>query len=236
MSEMVLARSDPSGVVELRLNRAGRRNALSTQVLSELREHLASVAEDPSIRVVVVTGEGPAFCAGADTGEFAADAEGVRVRTRSRLLVEVLERLIALEQPTLAVVDGPAVGAGWGLALACDLCLASERARFCLPELRAGYRTPSVLVDRLIQAVGPFRAADVMFSGDSYAPDDPRIAGWCGRVVPSDGLAAEALELAGALAATPRAAVAAVVGPLRRSAPQRRFPPTELFWTEEDRS
>jgi enoyl-CoA hydratase/carnithine racemase len=234
MNQTVLARAD-GGVVELRLNRAAQRNALSTQLLRELRDHLASVAADPSARVVVVTGDGPAFCAGADTGEFGPDADALAVLARSRLLVEVLGRLIALEQPTLAAVDGPAIGGGWGLALACDLCLVSERARFRLPELRAGYRMPSVLVDRLVQAVGRFHAADLMFAGDVCSPDDPRIAGWCGRVLATERLTAETLELARGLAATSRAAVAAAVGPLRRSAPQCQLPPPELFWTEEER-
>lgn len=231
MSALVLRRTDASGVVELTLNRAERRNALSTDLLRELHDHLSRVQLDASARVVVIAAEGPAFCAGADVAEFGPQSTEAAAANRRRLLVEVLGRILALPQPTLAAVNGPAVGAGWGIALACDLCFVADRASFRLPEVRAGFKLPGVLVERLIQAVGPFHAADLIFSGDLCTADDDRIAGWCRRVLPADRLHAEVRRLADGLAGTSADALAAAVAPLRRHAPAGAF--AELHWTEE---
>jgi 2-(1,2-epoxy-1,2-dihydrophenyl)acetyl-CoA isomerase len=190
VAELVL-RADREGVAELRLNRPENRNALSTALLTELRDHLAAVQADPSVRVVLLTGAGPAFSAGADLREFAPGTPSAATLPRFRLVVENLRRIGELEQPTLAAVHGPAVGAGWGLALACDLCFAAEPATFALPEVAKGLRLPALLVARLVQIVGPVRAADIIFGG--AAPGAARgdaahssaaalAAGWVSRV------------------------------------------------------
>ena len=229
MTEAVL-RTARDGVVELRLNRPERRNALSTDLLRALRDHLDAVRAEPAVRALVLTGAGPVFCAGADIGEFGPDAETTRVLTRTRLVVDVLTRLLESEVPTLAAVQGPAVGAGWGLALACDLCFAADTATFTLPEVAKGYRLPAVLVTRLAQVVGPVRAADLALCGTSLPAAGAREIGCVSRVLPAGELVERAWDTALALASTPRRAVAAVLGPLR---PPRAFPPPELFWTEE---
>ena len=156
MTETVL-RTDRDGVAELRLHRPEVRNALSTGLLVELRDQLRSVHDDPAVRVVLVSGSGEVFCAGADVREFGPNPPAEASLARIGLVVEVLRRLRELPQPTLAAVHGPAVGAGWGLALACDLCFATTSARFALPEVAKGYRLPAPLVTRLAQVVGPAR-------------------------------------------------------------------------------
>jgi len=229
----LIRRTERDGVVELCLDRPGRRNALSTDLLRELRDHLADAQADPRLRALILTGAGPSFCAGADIAEFGPDAEVTRVLTRTRLVVEVLQRLVEFEQPTIAAVNGPAVGGGWGLALACDLCLISDRASFALPEVRKGYRVPSILMARLIQVVGPVRAAQIAFGGATYTGEDAVAGGWAGRKVEADALCEEAWALAGELSRTARRAIAAVKAPLRLAAGGRPFPPAELVWTEE---
>jgi len=253
VAELVL-RVDRDGVAELRLNRPDHRNALSTALLTELRNHLAAVQADPSVRVVLLTGAGPAFSAGADLREFAPGTPPAATLPRFRLVVENLRRIGELEQPTLAAVHGPAVGAGWGLALACDLCFAAEPATFALPEVAKGLRLPALLVTRLVQIVGPIRAADIIFGGAAHSGAAPigaahagaapigavhssaaaLAAGWVSRVLPTaDDLAAEARAVTAALATRPLRALTAAKHPLRQLAPHAPFPPTELAWTEE---
>ena len=233
MAELVL-RVDRDGVAELRLNRPDHRNALSTALLTELRDHLAAIQADPSVRVVLLTGAGPAFSAGADLREFAPGTPPAATLPRFRLVVENLRRIGELEQPTLAAVQGPAVGAGWGLALACDLCFAAEPATFALPEVAKGLRLPALLVTRLVQIVGPIRAADIIFGGAVHSSAAALAAGWVSRVLPTaDDLAAEARAVTAALATRPLRALTAAKHPLRQLAPHAPFPPTELAWTEE---
>jgi enoyl-CoA hydratase len=227
-------RADRGGVVELRLDRAAARNALTTATLRELRDHLRDVQDDPAARVLLLTGDGPVFCAGADLQEIAADAPPDARQARIRLVAEVMTRLLELERPTVSVVQGAAVGAGWGLALACDLCFASADATFSLPEVAKGFRIPRLLMLRLAQLAGPQRAADIAYSGARLTAADALAAGCVARVLADEeSLNAAAWDFATALAPRPRASVASVKQPLRALAPRAAFPPPELDWTEE---
>jgi enoyl-CoA hydratase/carnithine racemase len=230
----LIVRTDRDGVARLELHRPDVRNALSTALLQQLRDQLAAIRDDPTPRVLVLTGAGEAFSAGADVKEFPAGASAQQGLVRIRLVAEVIRRLSELEVPTLAAVHGPAVGAGWGLALACDVCFATRDARFALPEVAKGFRLPAPLVDRLVQVVGPVRAADIVLGGATYSAADALAGGWVTRVLDTPAeLAAQADQLTCALAASPRRSVATAIGPLRRSLPTGPFPPPELIWTEE---
>jgi enoyl-CoA hydratase/carnithine racemase len=227
-------RRDADGVTELRLNRPEQRNALSTQLLRELRDHLASVQDDPDARTVVLVGAGDVFSAGADVKEFPPDAPARLGLARIRLVAEVLRRLRELEQPTVAAVNGPAVGAGWGLALACDLCFAARSATFSLPEVTKGFRLPAPLMTRLVQVVGPVRAAEIVFGGAAYTADQALHGGWVTRVLGTgDDVVAEARRFATELASRRRVAVTAAKRALREATPIGPLPPIELVWTEE---
>ncbi len=219
------------GIAEVRLNRPERRNALTTGMLAELRGHRAAVGDDPEIRVLVLTGAGDAFCAGADVAEFPAGSPARPGLARIRLVAEVLRRIRELEQPSLAAVNGPAVGAGWGLALACDLCFAAAAASFALPEVAKGFRLPGPLAARLAEVAGPVRAAEVMFGGETYPAEHALAAGWVSRVLPGPAeLAAEAGRFAAGLASRPRRSIATAKQALR---PGGSFPPPALGWTDE---
>jgi enoyl-CoA hydratase len=227
-------RRDDDGVTELRLNRPERRNALSTGLLQELRDHLASIQDDPAVRTVILVGTRDVFSAGADVKEFPAEAPARLGLARIRLVAEVLRRLRELEQPTVAAVTGPAIGAGWGLAPACDLCFAAREATFSLPEVAKGFRLPEPLVARLIQVVGPVRAAEIVFGGATYSAEEALHGGWVTRVSPSgDDVVEEARRFASGLAARPRRAVSAAKHALRQATPVGPLPPTELGWNEE---
>jgi enoyl-CoA hydratase/carnithine racemase len=195
---MTVERRDHDGFSELVLARPDRRNAFTTELLAELRDHLRD-ASGP----VLLTGAGEAFCAGADVR---ADDDADE---RFALMGELLRELRALEPPTLAAVHGPAIGGGWGLALACDLCFASRAAVFCLPELAKGYRLPEPLVRRLNEVAGPVRAAELMFAGTRWDAGDALAAGCVTRVFDGrEPLLAAARELCAALAACPRRSIA----------------------------
>ena len=222
------------GVTELRLNRPDRRNALTSGLLRELRGQLTLIGDDPDIRVVILTGEGESFCAGADLAEIPPDAPARLGLARLRLVGEVIRRLRELELPTIAAVNGPAVGAGWGLALACDLCFAAAGASFRLPEVPRGFRLPEPLAARLVEVAGPVRAAEIMFGGQAYQAADALAAGWVTRVLPGGPeLAAEAWRFASGLASAPRRAVAAAMQALRPGPGGGPFPPAQLGWTDE---
>jgi enoyl-CoA hydratase/carnithine racemase len=229
-----LVRTDRDGVAELRLDRPESRNALTTALLAELRDELRAIAQDPATRAVILTGAGDAFCAGADLRELPADGPADDRLRRIRLVTEAIGLLLQLEQPSVAAVQGAAVGAGWGLALACDLCFVTTDVRLSLPEVSKGLRVPQLLMRRLVQVVGPQRAAELAYAGTVYGADEALAAGCAARVLNDrDEAVAAAWELGAALASSPRSSVLTAKQPLRALAPQLPFPPQELTWTEE---
>ena len=202
---MTVSRTDRDGVAELVLDRPERRNAFDVELLERLREHLRGLGD---CRAVLLTGAGEAFCAGADLHETARER-------RFALIADVLLALGELPQPTVAAVHGPAIGGGWGLALACDVCLANRDATFCLPELAKGFRLPDPLMRRLARVVGPAQTAALAYTGATWSADDALAAGAVARVLDSrEALLAAARELCAALAAVPAASVATAKGAL----------------------
>jgi enoyl-CoA hydratase/carnithine racemase len=232
MSELL--RTTDGGVATLTLNRPDSKNALTTALLDSLRRTLDDLLDSPEVRVVVLTGAGGTFCAGADLKEFADAPSAEGGQRRIRLVTEVIARLRNLEQPTVAVVTGAAFGAGWGLALACDLTVASASARFSLPEVPKGLRLPSAITGRLLQVVGPVRTAEIALGGAVYGPEQGLAAGWLSQVLPDERAALEHARLfTRSVAAAPRSAVANVKQVLRRGSPHDLTPPPEYAWNEE---
>ncbi|MGH3756771.1 enoyl-CoA hydratase/isomerase family protein [Actinophytocola sp.] len=227
-----VARAD--GVATLTLDRPESRNALTTDLLGRLRAALADIRDDPETRVVVLTGSGTAFCGGADLKELAGTPSPRPALARVRLVTEVIAALRNLEQPSIAAVNGAAHGAGWGLALACDVCFAVADASFSLPEVRKGLRLPAAIVTRLVEVVGAVRAAEIALGGGSYSVEDGRTAGWVTRGYPdATTLAEHASAFAVELAGHPLGAVSTVKQVLRRSTPGELTPPPEYAWNEE---
>jgi 2-(1,2-epoxy-1,2-dihydrophenyl)acetyl-CoA isomerase len=230
----VLLRDDALGVATLVLNRPDRRNAQTTDVLRALLGELAASQDSPHVRVVVLTGAGATFCAGADLDEFTGSTDPHGPQRRIRLVTEVIARLRNLEQPTIAAVCGAAFGAGWGLALACDLTYASSDAAFCLPEVAKGLRLPTAITSRLVQVVGPVRAAEIALIGDRHTAADGVRAGWVARELPdARTLEEHTTSRARAVASRPRRAVEQVEQVLRRGSYDELMPPAEYAWNEE---
>jgi enoyl-CoA hydratase/carnithine racemase len=222
------------GVAELRLDRPDRHNAVDTELLRCLRDELAALAEDRQVKVVVLSGAGPSFCAGADLAEFAdGPVDPADMLARVRLVIACVRGLLAFEPVTIAAVHGSAIGAGWGLALGCDVCWAAEGATFALPEVAKGYRIPRALVTRLAQVVGPVRAAELVLSGTRLDVDAAVAMGAVTRRFPDDtALRREALAFAAQLAAHPRRVLAGAVDPLRALAAPGASPEFEYQWPE----
>lgn len=192
----------------------GKVNALSSRVLSELRTIVASL-RDRGARAVVVTGGPRVFAAGADITEFAerdgeepfAVASAGQVAGIGAGFLHALGDLAALPCPTIAAVNGVALGGGCELALACDIRIASKRARFGQPEILLGIIPGGGGTQRLSRLVGPGRAKDLVFTGRVVDAAEAHAIGLVDRVVEGDALDA-ALDLAATFARGPRSALA----------------------------
>jgi len=203
-------------IATVTLNRPARRNAMSDALLVELLAALEALRDDARIRVVLLTGAPPAFCAGADAGLRGSMSETERRQAflahKSRfirLFPSVLAVLEGLEQPTIAVVNGHAVGGGWVLALGCDMRWAAAGAEFWIPEVSLGIPLHAAFTTRFVRLVGPARAKEIIMEGRRYAAAEAQALGLVHRVVPGADLSAGAREYAEALARKPAGALAA---------------------------
>ncbi len=207
-SDDVLVRRD-GPVLTLTINREERRNAMTWEVIRTLREQLTHARTDRSVRVVVLTGAGDrAFCAGADLSGMAprdpaghADAFADHHAARG-WLAELFEEMWGLGKPIVARVQGWAMAGGLGLALACDMVIASERARFGAPELDVGL-WPYMVTVPLLRSMPPKKALEMMMTGRVVDADEAGRIGFVNRVVSHDRLDEEVADLAAVLASKP---------------------------------
>jgi enoyl-CoA hydratase/carnithine racemase len=206
-SELLVVQDGP--VLTLTINRPDRRNAMTWEIIRGLREHAARARSDSSVRVVVLTGAGDqAFCAGADlSGMVPSDADGsgdqFADHHRARgWLAELFEDLWHLGKPTVARVQGWAMAGGFGLALACDLVIASDRARFGAPELNVGL-WPYMVTVPLLRSMPAKKALELMLTSRVVEADEAERIGFVTRVVSHDRLDAEVAALAAVLASKP---------------------------------
>ncbi|HWH15402.1 MAG TPA: enoyl-CoA hydratase-related protein, partial [Miltoncostaeaceae bacterium] len=154
-----------AGVAVVRLNRPEVMNALSVAMLDELHDVLDAVERDPELRAVVVTGAGDrAFCAGADISDM-REATALEARAYAQRGHALTSRIESFPRPVIAAVNGYALGGGCEFALACDLRLASDRARFGLPEVNLGILPGWGGTQRLARATGPGFAKELIFTG-----------------------------------------------------------------------
>ena len=199
------------GVAVLTLNRPDRLNAMSPSMLDALLEALPRLAADPEVGVVVLTGAGRAFCAGGDVKAMAEGREfgGTTLEDKAQALrsrMEVSRWLHEMPKPTIAMVRGAAAGAGLSLALACDLRVAGDTARFATAFARVGYSGDFGGSWFLTQLVGTGKARELYFTTDIVDAREARELGMVNRVVPDARLEEETLALAARLARGPRIA------------------------------
>ena len=187
-------------VAILTLDEPHKLNALTAGIRDGILSGLKKADEDEAVRVIVLTGSGEkAFCAGADIGAMTFDPETARA-----FLIEALEVLQAPERarkPVIAAVNGVAFGGGFELAIASDFVIASERARFAVPEIKLGL-LPGFAVVRLQDIVGRAKAKELSILGDPISAEEAQRLGLVLRVVPHDKLLSETLSYADRIAAT----------------------------------
>lgn len=174
-------------------------NALNQALLQELEEILAKIANEPDIKVLVITGQGRAFVAGADIAAMQQMSQE-QAEEFSLLGQRVFSQLAALPQPTIAAINGFALGGGLELALACDLRLASEKAKLGQPEIGLGIIPGFGATQRLPRLIGVAQAKEMLFSGATVTASDALTLGLVNRVLPSDELLNVAFELASNMA------------------------------------
>lgn len=153
----LLLRQLDGGVLTLTLNRPEKNNALSRPLAAALRQAMAAADRDGDVAAIVITGAGPSFCAGADTSELRDTSSPAAIRRHARLTADLLLAPRLTRKPVLAAVHGYALGAGCGLAAACDIVVADRDARLGYPEIRRGI-VPALVMPGLVRRVGEARA------------------------------------------------------------------------------
>lgn len=180
----------------LTLNRPEKRNALNGRLVVALEEALAETAEDPDVRVVVLTGAGKAFSAGADLAalEVLQRATPMENRADSEALARLFKRLYLHPKPVIAKINGHAIAGGCGLAAACDFALAAEEARLGFTEVRIGF-VPAIVAAFVVRKLGETAARDLLLRGRLVAAEEAVTLGLIHQVVPAERLdqAVEAL-------------------------------------------
>jgi enoyl-CoA hydratase/carnithine racemase len=217
MAENFLVERDGS-ITTITFNRPEKRNCLDEAVILDFERHLQAVRDDRDCRVLIVTGNGAAFCAGADQSMFKSSTEvdpAERRRRMSefgrrlpRLIGRAFDVLAHLDQITIGAINGYAVGGGWSFVLAFDFAIAVEGAEFWVPEvdLDVPYRGAPAAV--LAARLGPWRAKDAILLCRHYKAEELLTMGALNRVVKRDELMPAARELAKSLAAKSREALA----------------------------
>ena len=182
------------GLATITLARADKRNAINAQMFTELGDAAERAANDPGIRVVLVTGEGEAFSAGIDVMLLnqLAGTRGARFRSFVRMAQRPYYVLASMDKPTVAAVHGHAVGAGFQLALACDLRIAAEDVRFAMLEVRFGLIPDLGGLHRLSRLIGPARTKEVVWTGRNIGAEEADRLGLVNRVVSAETLEKEA--------------------------------------------
>jgi enoyl-CoA hydratase len=181
----------------VRLNRPKQLNALNAQVMDALCDALEELDRDDDVRAIVVTGNERAFAAGADIGEM-ANASAIDMLRSNR--IGQWDRVRRISKPVIAAVNGWCLGGGCELAMALDLIIAGESARFGQPEINIGVIPGAGGTQRLTRAIGKSRAMEMILTGEPMAAAEARDRGLAARVVPDELLVEDSLTLAAQIA------------------------------------
>ncbi|RXT56525.1 enoyl-CoA hydratase [Bosea sp. Tri-44] len=197
-------------VATVTLNRPRVLNAIDPHMARSLADAIERIAHDGTARVLLLRGEGRAFCAGGDVARFAGEDPVAAVEAIIDPFHSALRALDALKLPTLAAVQGPVAGAGFSLATAYDLCIAADDAVFTMAYSRIGASPDGSATYRLPRLVGERKALELAFLAESVDAAQALALGLVNRVVPAASLQSEAMSLARRLAQGPTAAYARI--------------------------
>lgn len=200
------------GIVIVTIARPGRRNALSLELAADLMRTMDDLERDPEVRAIILTGEGDAFCAGAELGSL-IDPAGIDHELQFHIVREfnrMTQRMRDLDLPIIGAINGPAVGGGAALALACDIAVASEKASYYFAFGRVGAAACDMACAYLLpKIVGTVISQHWFLTGATVGADEGLRRGLFVDVVPPDRLLERALEIGASIAAaSPRRAAA----------------------------
>jgi len=189
MTEDMVLLDKSDGVARITLNRPALRNAFDDALIRRLREILADVEQDASVRAVVLSGNGAAFCAGADLSwmKRMAGHEHAENLADAQTLADMLAALDRLRKPTIARVHGPAFAGGVGLVAACDMAVGTPDARFCFTEVRIGL-SPATISPFVLRAMGAQAARRYFLSGEVFDAAEAYRLGLLSKVVAPEQL------------------------------------------------
>lgn len=200
---LIYETAGPLAVV--RLNRPDRYNALDASMGRDLLDAVLRVSHDPALRALMITGQGRAFCAGGDVKAFVEAGAEVPAYA-DRLTVDLhaaVSKLMRMEKPSLAAVNGPAAGAGFSLAMTCDLVVASEEASFTLAYTQIGASPDGSSTFTLPRILGVRRAMELALTNRTLNAQEAVAWGLANRLLPAEGFEREARRIAAQLAAGP---------------------------------
>ncbi len=198
----VLLSEKKDGVLLLTMNRAQKHNALNTDLTQQLLDAITACEFDSEVRAVVLCGQAPSFCAGADTTEFSSltPQDPQAVQARADLTMALHLSFSKISKPVIAAVTGNALGGGAGLALACDMVVIAENAKFGYPELKHGI-VAAVVLANLVRQIGPKKAFELVASATPIDGLKAHAYGLANQVVPFESVLPTAMALARSLAA-----------------------------------
>ena len=208
---VTVGRDGAVGIVTL--NRPEKRNSLTVEVKEALLAALEDVSADASVRAVVLAGTGKSFCVGQDLGEHVESLRGnasTSFDTVEKHYNPIVRAIATMPKPVVAAINGSAVGAGLGFALACDLRIAAEGATFATAFSAIGLSADSGLSASLTHSLGAARATELLLLGESFDAAQAQASGLVRAVVPAEAVLDEALTLARRLAAGPTLAYAEI--------------------------
>jgi len=183
------------GIITLTLNRPESLNAMTVEMGDEVTDLVRTLKEDKDARVLILTGAGRAFCAGGAKGNLQSRTAGSNTEA-PKVFYQRFLTVRQLEIPTIAAINGPAVGAGFCVALACDMRVAATNAKMGLNFVRLGIHPGMAATYTTPRIVGMAKACEVIFTGKLYTGDEAFALGLVNRVVPQEKVMEEALGLA----------------------------------------
>jgi len=214
---------EDGGICTILLNRPERRNALTIPMMSDLGEHLARIAADDSIRVVILTGAGKVFCSGLDLA--AMGASPTEPALEAALVDEVLLPLERLPQPTIAAMNGDGLAGGCELALHCDVRIATPETRLGMPVARIGIVVPYPLILKLLETVGSAVTSELLFTAEPLPASRALELAMVNRVVTSEELMPAARKMAETMAANAPLSLRAMKQAIFAGRTQRAYDP-----------
>jgi enoyl-CoA hydratase/carnithine racemase len=204
MTGTVLEDNPAEGVRLITLNRPGRLNAITAELLEDLNRALSAANQDPAIRAVVLTGAGRAFCSGDDLKDFESQlGSEQKIRAYIERIQDVTRSILLGDKPVIAAIHGWAVGGGLEWAINCDLTIAAEGSRFFFPEITWGLFVTGAVTTLLPAMIGAQKTRELLYFGERFDAAQALQWGMLWKVVPHAELLPEAIKTARRIAALP---------------------------------